>query len=330
MSSSTINVVCLSLWYPLTMSRYFENAFNSLDDVNLITVGPYTGNWIPWRGGIELDRKYAKSPTIPIGNQPIQALSWELVERKLNVKPDVIVCIDAGIRWAMKPNAGCPVVHVATDPHVLDYSIQRTQSDFFFNMQKRYMKDGDIYLPYAFDHTKIYRENYTDKSYDGALIGMPYPNRMRLVEQLRQRGYSIAFENGPIFDEYRHINNQSLVGINWSSLEDLTCRVFEIMGMGLVPLINRVPDLSEHFVEDEHYFGFSDLQEAINKFEYIVTATGDDALKIQQMAHKAETLVHKSHKYLHRAHQILDTVFPHRKRLRELQYIRQNWHPNFF
>src|SRR5688572_4343654 len=61
-------VLMLSMFYPLSISRYFERAFQRRDDVELVTAGPYSGSFIPWSGGMNLLAKYAIPPTIQIGD----------------------------------------------------------------------------------------------------------------------------------------------------------------------------------------------------------------------------------------------------------------------
>ena len=224
-----IKVLMLSQWYPLSMSRYMENAFSRRSDVELRTIGPYTGTWIPWLGGMNLPSKYAKSPYYPIfPNEPV--IQWTAAKAAFgDWIPDVVVTVDAGVRFSRKPDVD-KVVHVATDPHALNYDIARKMSDYFFNMQACYSKDNDIYLPYAFD-PKVHYPVETEKIYDGVSIGMPYERRAKLIEAIRGAGHSVFFENGPIFDEYRQINNQGKVGINYSSLDDLNARAFELMAM---------------------------------------------------------------------------------------------------
>lgn len=300
-------VLMLSRHFPLTMARYFENAFRLREDVELVTVGPYTGSWIPWLGGMYLDNKYANPPSIQFPQHMSRRFPYEFVKVELDkrgIKPDLIVTVDAGIHWAMRPNENCPVVHVATDPHVLDYGLPRSYSDFFFNMQSAYMQNGDIHLPYAFDDTWCYREELP-KEYDAALVGMPYPNRVNLVNNLRAKGLKVAFENGPVFDEYRKLNNKARIGLNWSSLNDLTCRVFEIMGMGLIPIVNNVPELSMHFRNGEHYLGFDTMDEAVASIVE-VAANPDD---YNVMWSDAMKLVYAKHTYRHRVAQIMETVY---------------------
>lgn len=293
------------------MSRYFETALQHRSDVDLRTVGPYTGNKIPWMGGMELPMKYAKCPTYPTFPMT-NRMDWNMVyPMLLDWQPDLVIAVDAGINWTSRPLVSCPVVTVGTDPHVLDYDYARSISNHFFNMQKCYMKSVDEYLPYAFSVRDHYR-TVTEKKYDAALVGMPYPNRISWVSELRARGVVTFFENGPVFDEYREIANQSLIGLNWSSLDDMVARVFEIMAMGLCPVINRVPDLGEFFTENVHYLGFSSMQEAIEKVLWAKN-NEKDAHIIADNAHRLvwSPGVFSSapqHSYCARVQQIFDVV----------------------
>lgn len=296
-------ILLLSQWYPLTISRYFERALRRNRNIELYTIGPYTGSWIPWMGGMNLPAKYAIPPNIQLPPNGARSFPFSLAKSKINFQPDLILTVDAGIYWDFKPDMGCPVVHVATDPHVLDYSVPRSYSDFFFNMQKCYSKDGDIYLPYAFDPSTHFPIPDIEKKIDACLIGMPYSNRASLVNELRNQSISVLFENGPIFDEYREMANLAFIGLNWSSLNDLVARVFEIMAMELVPVINRVPDLGEFFQEDIHYLGFSNMQEAIDKVKW-AKANPKDAERIAANAHNL--VWHSDHTYDARVQQVLE------------------------
>jgi spore maturation protein CgeB len=57
------------------------------------------------------------------------------------------------------------------------------------------------------------------------------------------------------------------------------------MGFERTPIINRVPDLSAlGFVENEHYLGFSSMQEAVDKVEWALSNL-DEAHRIAKAAH---------------------------------------------
>lgn len=282
---SRIKVLVLSIWYPLSISRYFEKALRHHPELDVIATGPFTGNWIPWMGGMTLADKYARVPELPLPLPPnVGRVSYDFVKAQLpeGWVPDLVLAIDAGINWTAKPQDGY-VATIGTDPHVLDYSHARSISDKFFNMQKCYSHPGDIYLPYAYsihDHYIVDQVITQDGLYTSAeqikkdsdciLIGMPYENRVNWVNELRKHGVSVTFENKPVFDEYRQLANRARIGLNWSSLNDLNARVFETPAFGLAMVTNRVPDLPLFLTENEDYLGFDSLQEAVEKVMRLV------------------------------------------------------------
>lgn len=265
-----IKVGFVSIFYPLFMGRYILEAFLRRSDCQVWTAGPFTGRWIPWRGGMNLPQEYVYTPNypIPFGGQP--SLSWKMVENRPDLpwEPDIWVNVSSTLVTHGRPIKGKYAV-VAADPHVLDYTDERNKADYFFNMQKPYMKPGDIWLPYAYD--PIWHAQTTipaaERQHDAALIGLPYPDRGRLVSRLRNDGLDVFYDIGPCYDEARAIYHNTRVGLNWSSLQDTTARVFELMAFGICPVLNRVPDLMELFTEGEHFLGFGDLNEAAQKAE---------------------------------------------------------------
>ncbi len=261
-----MKVLFLYIVYPLAMGTYFRRALERHKDIDLKVVGPYSGAYIPWLGGMNLPVKYAKPPDLPMPFPPAgNTVSYDIVKSQLGGwVPDLVLTADAGIHWASKPTDGV-VAHIATDPHVLDYYLPRSYSDKFFNMQKFYSVPGDIWLPYAYDPTIFHYTPDRVPDHDAALVGMPYPQRIEWVEALRRKGVKVLFENGPIFDEARALYDRVTIGLNWSSLNDLNARVFELMAMGLCPVINRVPDLPELFKDGVDYLGFSSMDEAVEK-----------------------------------------------------------------
>ena len=271
-----IKVLVLSIVYPLRMSLYFERALQRRDDIDLKTCGPYTGNWIPWKGGMELPMKYAIPPDIPLPFKPdIGEINYEIVKAQLgDWVPDIVINVDAGLHWKYKPVDGL-VVTVGTDPHVLNdfYDTPRKYSDLFFNMQKVYSRNADFYLPYAYDPTvhhptvelpdTLLHGIPAYKDTDCVLGGMPYENRVKWVDELRRRGCSVLFENGPIMDEYRLMNNRARIGLNWSSLDDLNARAFELAAMKLAPVMNVVPDLEASGIECATFTNLNEAVEAV-------------------------------------------------------------------
>jgi hypothetical protein len=274
MNSGNKIKVCLSyLAYPFCMANYFRRALERRNDVELFTVGTFTNQFIPWNGGMQIPNKYPNQVDLPL---PQGNPNWMQIEGQLPWKPDLSLTIDAGWYYITKPD--CLSAHVATDPHVLDYSVGRRNSDYFFNMQYSYLQPNDHLLPYAFDVDAHRPERSTlqlmpdgsiEKEYDAVLVGLHYPNRNEWVSRLQAKGIKVNYRIGDIYNEYREENNKAWIGLNWSSLNDVTARVFEIMAMRLCPVLNRLPGLDYMgFEEGRHYLGFSSMEEAVSQVEW--------------------------------------------------------------
>jgi hypothetical protein len=297
-------VVLSGLYYPLAMLRYFEFALKRRDDVELFTVGPWFGSWIPWKGGINLPDKYAFPIDMPIP----QSNNWinaGIILPQLPWEPDLWLQVDAGFCMQV-PRGKFPVAIVGTDPHVLNYNQQRQICDHFFCMQTVYSKTGDQYLPYAYDpiwHAPL--ERIGSYEYDFCLVGLVYEHRQQLVDQLRARGYRVYCDTGPVYDQVRELYSKSRVGLNWSSLDDTNARAFELMAMGIPAVMNETTDMKSIFRRDNMPFmEFRDLGGALRACEELANA--NDA----QMASLAaeQQLVVKPHTWDARIQTIFDVV----------------------
>ena len=301
-------VVLSGLFYPVAIMRYFESALENRDDVELITVGPYTENWIPWAGGMTLPEKYAKSPTIPMAKHMCGVGSAN--PNFLFTNPDMqdidlwIQC-DAGFYFTGKLPAK-KQVHIATDPHVLHYDQQRVFADHFFNMQKFYIETkglpSDIYLPYCASKYHHYKED-VEPEYDVCLVGLQYQNRNELVAALRREGISVHYTLGLGMDEYRTAYSKSRVAISWSSLQDLIARVYEAGMMGLPLVSNVVPDLKEHF-DSRDLLTFTDVGSAVSQVKWCL----ENMEEANKMGNEMKEKVYAHHTYDHRIEQIFDVV----------------------
>ena len=296
-----ICVVLSFIHYPMAIGRYFEAALRRRDDVDLITVGPYTSNWIPWNGGMTLPSKYATPPTIPLSDSSTRYTPIDYIEPQLSQKPDLWLQIDAGFHLQGKPNGGKNVI-VGTDPHVLNYDHQRRSADTFYCMQACYAKPGDEYLPYAYDPIWHAPQDDEERLFDVCLLGLHYPDRNKLVDQLRQRGVKVYYDLGPSFDEARKLYNQAPIGLNWSSLYDLTARVFELLGLRRLAVVNEVPDLSSFFEDGKDLIAFNYPDEAVEKVLYYLEHEGE----AQDIAARGYETV-KPHTWDARIEQILES-----------------------
>jgi hypothetical protein len=291
-----------ALHYPMTMARWFWDALDRRNDVEVYSTGPFFGDYIPWANGMKLPKKYVKVPTLPLPESTAQLrMPYEAVAGQMPEDLDLFLQIDAGWHFATRPHARV-VAHIQTDPHVLKslYTHPKSYSEFNFCMQTPYMQNGEQYLPYGYDPTVHFKED-TEKIYDVCLIGLHYNSRSAVVDILKRKGYKVKYEIGLIFDEYRQAYNQSKVAFSWSSMLDMPARVWEAFALGIPLVTNRVPDLSTFFVEGEHYLGFDTVDEAIEKIEFLL----NNPEHAQIMANAANRKV-KAHTWDKRIQQVLE------------------------
>lgn len=293
-------LVC-GVHYPFTMMSYFLRALDRREDVELKTLGAFTDDWIPWNGGLRIPRKYVRQVDFPLP-QGVMTPRWEMVKGLLKGwQPDLVLQIDAGWHFTTRPEY--LTATVATDPHVLDYSIPRSYSDYFFCMQKVYAKPTDIYLPYAADPTCHYPEPIWH-DFDACLIGLHYPQRDKLVHTLNLHGVKTWYSIGEIYDEARHLYNRAKIALNWSSLDDLNARFFEGMAYNKLVLSNKVTDCDLLFEDGVHYVSFKDENDAVEKAKYYLSNPD----KMREISENGYNEVVKKHTWDHRIQQIFDTV----------------------
>lgn len=294
-------VLLLYMAYPFTIANYFRHALEKRPDIALYTAGAFTGQSIPWGGGQTIPMKYPNHVDLPLPSS-IKRPLWNEIRSRFGVNElDLVLCCDAGFHLASKPDA--PYAIILTDPHVLGewYEDGNKYADFIFGMQRAYLKEGEIHLPYACSPDHHYPMNI-EKDYDASLIGLHYEQRERLVNTLRAKGYKVLYELGLVYDEYREENNRARIGLNWSSLMDINARTFEIMAMRQIPVINRLPHLDELGLEEgRHYLGFDTVEEAVSRVEWALGNPEEAGF----IANNGYQLVNERHTYELRVEHIL-------------------------
>lgn len=253
---------------------YFIDAAKRNKDLNVKTVGPFHGNSMPWGVVNVVSDKYVRNPDVAFPGMPIgdSYVPVEMVESMLgDFKPDIWLTVDAGFHMLGKPKTGVNCLFM-TDPHTglrEIYNATKLQYDFCFNPQTQYACENEYYLPYAADPV-WHKPGSEEKIYDACIIGNYYPERVLLMDLLKTKGHKTFFQLGLAQDDARLIMNQSKICINWSSRLDLTARVFETLACGTILLANRVPDLTGLFVENQEFYGFDGLDEALSKVDFIL------------------------------------------------------------
>lgn len=304
-----IRVAITYMAYPLCMARYFHEALLRRDDVEVWSAGPYSGRSIPWGiSGMLLPEKYLRKLDYPLPSSPPR-MNYMIAQKQCPWQPDLWLEINSTFQATGKPS-NAPLAIVGADPHALDYSgesgaFSRRRADVFFNMQRPYMQEGDEWLPYAYDpvwhsQTSI---RFSQRTYDASLIGLQYPQRQSLFASLRAIGYNCFTEIGHCYDDARAIYHNTKVGINWSSLQDTTARVFEVMAFGIAPVFNRVPDLMDLFKDGQDFEGFDTLDEAVG----ITSALINDPLRAEELGRNARIAV-ESHTWDARINQIFERM----------------------
>lgn len=270
-------IVIGALWYSITAAaEYIYRAFKRRSDCEVISVGPAFSNWMPWSSlsgniGVIMPDKYIFTPDIVIPQSNVAPISFVEGQLPDGFIPDLWLDVNAGFYLDGTPKHGEKAMFL-TDPHTglrQLYDSVRHQYRYYFNPQTVYSKPDEIYLPYAAD-SEWHRPMTIDKEYQAILLGNIYPNRVDLVNTLRSMGYNIKFELGIGKDDATIEHNKSYIGLNWSSMQDCTARVWEIMGCGLIPIINRVPDLPLFFQEGVHYLGFDTKEQAIARVVEVI------------------------------------------------------------
>jgi len=306
-----MRIVVSALWYPCAIAVYFLDAFRETGH-KVVTVGPEFGTWIPWKGGMHLPEKYAIKPDIVAPQDGWNMSDADLAVRERFGRPDLWVQIDAGYYLPIQPKAPWydratyPIAVIATDPHVLNYSKQRVEADFLFNMQDIYCEPGDIWLPYAYSARHHYPVE-AEIEYDAMLIGLQYASRCAVMGALAEKGYRTYLETGPVFDQARDLYAKTKVILNWSSKLDTVARVWEAMAFRKCLVTNRTPGLTPMFKEGEHYLGFGTIAEALEKIEWAL-AHDEEREKIAHAGRQEVTT--KGHSYDDRVEFILGRVGP--------------------
>jgi len=299
-----IKIAFSMIFYPVAMGGYILNAFRRREDVELWTVGPFTGSYIPWAGGMYLPEKYINAPDMPLSQNVLrQKMFSSFFKNKIPWTPDLFIQVDAGWHFADRP-PGEIVAHVQTDPHVLKESYRPAiaYSDVTFSMQTPYLEAGEEFLPYAYDPFIHYPLDL-EKEYDACMIGLQYPHREALINRLRNKGLNVRCGIGTVFNEYRIEYNKSRIALSWSSLLDTPTRVYEALAMKVPLVANRTQDLELFFIEGEHYYGFGSLEEA-EKQVMLLLSDDEKRTQIAEEGYKAV----QPHSWDARVKKILDVV----------------------
>lgn len=233
-----MRIVLASAWFPVGVGAYLLRAARRIQktnpDLEWVTVGPTSGPQC-WAPEFQYP-KHAITPDVPAFPNPLMRAAF-------SEQCDLWIDIDGA--YFTDAKLACPHAIVATDPHIAEqggtwtYELQREIADFFFCMQKPYClpstnagRRADIHLPYAYDPEVFHP--YPDQKMDAdvTVLGVPYPKRTLVVEELRRRGFKVLAGMGSVYEEYARDLCRAPVAFIWSLKDDVPCRVFEAAACG--------------------------------------------------------------------------------------------------
>lgn len=303
-----MKVVITGIHYAITAAlEYIVRGFRSAGH-EVVTAGSHHGIAMPWNNGMMVSAAYDFVPNIALPHFP--EVPIKLVENQLgDFVPDLWLDVNAGQCLTGKPKNGIRATFL-TDPHVMagQYMKLHSNYDFVFNPQKSYwlpnLGNKQHLVLYAADrewHTK----HDIEKIYDVALLGNIYKDRVQLFEILNRRGAKTKFGLGLGKWDVGNIYSQSKIGVNWSSMDDITARVFEIAACGICPIYNRVPYLDDILTPGVEYIPFTDLLMAQN---HVFELLADEERMNQIGAAARARIIKDGHFWDNRVQQMLEIM----------------------
>jgi hypothetical protein len=142
-----------------------------------------------------------------------------------------------------------------------------------------------------------------DVAFVGTLDSGRNPERVRLFDEVRQRGISLHLAGGA----YRPVYRSSRIVINQAVKDDLNLRVFEAMGCGSLLVTDRIShSLHELYDEGSDYLAYSP-GDADDCAEKIIWALGHPQ-KAEAIARSGHEKTLSLHCEKHRAAQVMETL----------------------
>lgn len=287
-----MRILLTYIHHPVSAPKFFKEALKGLGH-DVVTAGRKMDGHLVWMPGYDFS-KYKDVPDIEI-DESIYPLE-SLLEKSGEV--DMVIQMDANQFFVGK--SPVPNVVYAIDNHVAKYDA--TDFDFFFGAHSwghGSDKENFHWMPCAYSP----KDHYPTKAriiYDAGFIGVIYENRKELIEKLSKVG-KIAIGMGVLGEEYNNAYNQSRIGLCLSLCGDLPMRVFENAAQGLLVFADNQRDLEKLGMrEGEHYVGFSSIDEAVDKFSYlmnhpkevsVIAARGKDFLKEHTWESRAKSII---------------------------------------
>jgi hypothetical protein len=218
-----MNILLHYTHYPVSSGRYMTEAFRRLGHT-AYHIGQETGRSI-W--GMEVPQEYVWCQDAP----PDEWL------------PDLCILMDTAYQWHHET---VPTIVYTVDNHVRNVRQDGIAHYFLGHKNVSIMPytDDCTWLPCGYDPTLFTPSPipYTEREYDVCMIGVMYPERWRLVNELKAAGLKVLAGTGLIYEAYRDAYHNSRISLCQSINGDVAQRVFETAAMGCVVMSDKCPD----------------------------------------------------------------------------------------
>lgn len=250
-----MKILLIANHYAVASGRYMTDAFKRLGH-DVRHIGPAHGRSI-W--GMDVDAKYVWEPDVlPLDTDWLPDLT---------IVADSDPAVTFGAQEFEGHRSGTLVVW-GVDNHVRDY--RRPWFDHYFLAHRgvSVMEWGENYSP-SFDYivldVALWREYpdmtwlpcaydptlftpspipYAEREYDVCMIGVMYPQRWQLVQELRDAGLKVLAGTGLIYDQYVAAYHNARISLCVSAAGDVAQRVFETAAMGCLVVSDPCADFA--------------------------------------------------------------------------------------
>jgi len=199
--------------------------------------------------------------------------------------------------------------------HTLDAEVH-VDYDIVFSAHKKFVKIYEnlgaksYWLPFAAD-PRINRPWKVNKDLDLLFIGnIPSGSKrarilFELLKWIKGIGKKLSFMIARAFlHDYAYLINRAKIVLNISTWNELTMRIFEVLGSGSFLLTDENEEVKELFIPRQHLDIFKSFEDLKDKILYYLENDSERA-NIAAQGHK---YVYANHTYRHRALFILKTV----------------------
>lgn len=252
--------------YPVGAGKFLKKALRNMGH-EVVHIGPDAKGYLPWQPQADFS-KYADKPDLPL---PYPTSGTFHMEDAIAMAGEVDLVIQCDANFYLTGVAPVPNVVWAIDNHVVKYDV--IEPDIYFGAHSwayGHEKKNFVWLPCAYSPSDHYQIPNHARSLDLLFLGVVYQHRGELLNLLAPFG-KVGAGMGVLGDEYNEGYNSSRMALCLSACGDLPMRVFENAAQGCMIFCDKQKDLERlGLKEGEHYVGFSNQGEAVEKFKSLM------------------------------------------------------------